>query len=207
MYKHRRIPLIAPSAICKPATTLCHSLQLSFLANPNLPAMLFSAATFTLAVATAASALTITAPDSNGVSWTSASGDPEAFSIELRDTNTPSVISPLAIANNVNTSAGTHSLQLPPVPDATTYQLEFVNVTNINQVYATSVTFPIVNQAQPTTSPAASSGTVTGTSLSASGSATSTVPASTASAAPNAALALNIPAVAPIFFASLALLV
>ncbi|KAG9122727.1 hypothetical protein FRC07_000761, partial [Ceratobasidium sp. 392] len=111
---------------------------------------MFSAATFSLALVAVASALTITGPDSNGwkngtvtVSWTSTPGDPEVFSIELRDTNTPSVISPLAVANNVNTALGTTSFLLPPVPDATTYQIEFVNVTNINQVYASSGTFPI----------------------------------------------------------------
>ncbi|KAG8689392.1 hypothetical protein FRC09_012445 [Ceratobasidium sp. 395] len=175
--------------------------------------MLFSAATFSLAIATAVSALTITAPDSNGwkngtvtVSWTSASGDPDVFSVELRDTNTPSVISPLAVANNVNTSAGTHSFELPPVPAATTYQLEFVNVTDINQVYATSATFPIVNQAQAATSSAATSGTVTGTPSSRAPSSASTAPASTTSSAPNAALGLNIPVLTAFFFAGLATL-
>ncbi|KAG8733641.1 hypothetical protein FRC10_012230 [Ceratobasidium sp. 414] len=147
--------------------------------------MLFSAATFSLAIAAAASALTITVPDSNGwkngtaiVSWTSTSGDLDVFSGELCDTKTPSVISPLAVTNNINTSAGTYSFQLPPVLDVTTYQCEFVNVTNINQVYATSIMFPIVNQAQAITSPAASSGTVTGTSPCTSVSAKSAAPTS-----------------------------
>ncbi|KAG8786107.1 hypothetical protein FRC12_016911 [Ceratobasidium sp. 428] len=174
--------------------------------------MLFSA-TFSLAAAAAASALTITAPDSNGwkngtvtTTWTSAAGDPDVFTIELRDTNTPSVISPLAVANNVNTSAGTYSFLLPPVPDATTYQIEFVNVTNINQVFASSATFPIVNQAQATTSSAATSGTVTGTPSSRAPSSASSAPASTTSPAPNAALGLNIPVLTAFFFAGLATL-
>ncbi|KAG8740830.1 hypothetical protein FRC10_003858 [Ceratobasidium sp. 414] len=214
--------------------------------------MLSSAAIFSLAIAAAASALTITAPDSNGwkngtvtVSWTSTSGDPDVFSVELRDTNTPSVISPLAVgmyqffrnrgmptygynrcspqrqhvcgdlflpaSHRPGWVSGAIRYSSPPpppgqLPTSTTYQLEFVNVTNINQAYATSVTFPIVNQAQSTTSPGANSDAMTSPSPSTLLSATSAAPASTTSAAPNTALALNIPAVAPMFFACLAAL-
>ncbi|QRV80050.1 GPI-anchored small secreted protein [Ceratobasidium sp. AG-Ba] len=174
--------------------------------------MRFSVAALSLAVAAAAaSAFTITKPDSSGwqngtvtVGWTSAAGDPPVFTIELRDTNTPSVISPLAVANNVNTSAGTHSFELPPVPAANTYQIEFVNVTNINQIYASSATFPIVNRAQAGTT--SSVNTVTGTPSSISASPSSTAPTTTTSAAANAALGLGVPSVTAVFFAGLAAL-
>ncbi|KAF8595830.1 hypothetical protein BDV93DRAFT_528397 [Ceratobasidium sp. AG-I] len=176
--------------------------------------MLFSSAVLSICAA-AVSALTITGPNSNGwkngtvtVTWTTASGDPEVFSMELRDTNTPSVISPLAVANNIKSSEGSHSFLLPPVPAANTYQLEFVNVTNINQVYATSGTFPIVNSAQAATSSGAASNTITGTGTgsSSSASATSSAPASATSAAANSAAGLHVPAVAALFLAGVAVL-
>ncbi|KAB5590504.1 hypothetical protein CTheo_6053 [Ceratobasidium theobromae] len=174
--------------------------------------MHFHTAFLALSTAAIASAMSITKPDSSGwqngtvtIAWTSAAGDPEVFSVELRDTNTPSVISPLAVANNVNTALGTYSFLLPPVPDAATYQIEFVNVTNINQVYASSTTFAIRNVAQAATSSAGTAGTITSASTrtGSSTSSTSTAPASTSSST-NSALGLEAPVLAVGVLAGLA---
>ncbi|CAE7211161.1 unnamed protein product, partial [Rhizoctonia solani] len=143
------------------------------------------------------------------VEWTSASGDPQVFTIQLRDTNTPSVISPMAIANNVQTPLGTTSLELPIVPEVNTYVIEFVNITDINQVYATSTTFPVVNVAQSASTTAttpAATGTAATSSASTSSAASASSIAPTTTATPNGALGLQAPAVAGSFLAMLAAL-
>ncbi|CAE6444609.1 unnamed protein product [Rhizoctonia solani] len=185
--------------------------------------MRFTVAALTLSVVSAVSAITITKPDSSGwkngtvtVEWTSASGDPSVFTIQLRDTNTPSVINPMAIANNVQTALGTTSLELPIVPEVNTYQLEFVNISDINQVFASSTTFPVVNVAQSASSTAttpASTGSVITSIVSSSSraSASSTTSASATSASAtaagsNGALGLQPPAIAGGLLAMLAAL-
>ncbi|CAE6512601.1 unnamed protein product [Rhizoctonia solani] len=180
--------------------------------------MRFTLAALTLSVLSAVSAITITKPDSSGwkngtvtVEWTSASGDQQVFTIQLRDTNTPSVINPMAVANNVQTSLGTTSFELPIVPEANTYVVEFVNITDVNQIYATSTTFPIVNVAQSASASAttpASTGTAATSSASTRSvtSASSTASASATSAASNSAFGLQVPALAGGFLAMLAAL-
>ncbi|CAE6454868.1 unnamed protein product [Rhizoctonia solani] len=182
--------------------------------------MRLTIAALTLSALSAVSAITITKPDSSGwkngtvtVDWTSASGDPSVFTIQLRDTNTPSVINPMAIANNVQTALGTTSFELPIVPEVNTYQIEFVNISDINQVYASSATFPVVNVAQSAsataTATATTSGVTTVTTIFASSSTSSTnstaAPASSTSAT-NGVLGLQVPAVAGGFLAMLAAL-
>ncbi|CUA67516.1 hypothetical protein RSOLAG22IIIB_07406 [Rhizoctonia solani] len=184
--------------------------------------MRFTVAALTLSAVSAVSAITITKPDSSGwkngtvtVEWTSASGDPQVFTIQLRDTNTPSVINPMAIANNVQTALGTTSLELPIVPEVNTYQLEFVNISDINQVYASSTTFPVVNVAQSASSTAttpASTGSAatsivsSSSRASASSTASAAASASATSTASNGALGLQAPAIAGGFLAMLAAL-
>ncbi|CAE6487963.1 unnamed protein product [Rhizoctonia solani] len=182
--------------------------------------MRFTLAALTLSALSAVSAITITKPDSSGwkngtvtVEWTSASGDPSVFTIQLRDTNTPSVINPMAIANNVQTPLGTTSFELPIVPEVNTYVVEFVNITDVNQVYVTSTTFPVVNVAQSasvtaTTPAATGSAATSGASTRSTASASSTAPASTTSAASNTngALGLQVPTIAGGFLAMLAAL-
>ncbi|CAE6396868.1 hypothetical protein ACGC1H_007373 [Rhizoctonia solani] len=184
--------------------------------------MRLTLAALTLSVLSAVSAITITKPDSSGwkngtvtVEWTSASGDPQVFTIQLRDTNTPSVINPMAIANNVQTPLGTTTFELPIVPEVNTYVIEFINVTDVNQVYATSTTFPVVNVAQSasttatipaTTGSAATSAATSAASTRSSASTSSTAAASATSAASNSALGLQPPALAGGFLAMLAAL-
>ncbi|CAE6447117.1 unnamed protein product [Rhizoctonia solani] len=177
--------------------------------------MRFTVATLTLSALSAVSAITITKPDSSGwkngtvtVEWTSAAGDPSVFTIQLRDTNTPSVINPMAIANNVQTAAGTTSFELPIVPEVNTYQIECVNISDINQVYASSATFPVVNVAQSASSTAtipATTATSSASTSSVSSTTSTSAPASTTSAT-NGALGLQVPAAAGAFLAMLALL-
>ncbi|KAJ7793790.1 hypothetical protein B0H14DRAFT_3889118 [Mycena olivaceomarginata] len=120
-----------------------------------------------LALAAASTrALTIntpTNPTSGGttsITWSSTSDDPcvllsspllsarsssanvqnSVFSIEL---NHPSFNSALAIANNVNPADNNRTVGLPPVPAEDNYTLTFVNITDINDVFATSGSFSI----------------------------------------------------------------
>ncbi|GAB1525668.1 hypothetical protein RhiTH_008831 [Rhizoctonia solani] len=180
--------------------------------------MRFTICALTLSALSAVSAITITKPDSSGwkngtvtTEWTSVSGDPSVFTIQLRDTNTPSVINPMAIANNVQTAAGTASFELPIVPQVQTYVIEFVNISDINQVYASSTTFPVVDVPQSAsasvtaTTPSATSATSTITTSTVSSSSSTAAPAST-SPVTNGALGLQAPAVIAGLLAMLAVL-
>ena len=77
------------------------------------------------------SALTLNTPEnlasggSATITWTTASGDPSTFSIELLNTV---FHNSFAIANNVNPSSGTITLDLPIVPPGNGYTLEAVDI-------------------------------------------------------------------------------
>ncbi|KAI6139996.1 hypothetical protein BKA82DRAFT_4220139 [Pisolithus tinctorius] len=123
------------------------------------------------------SALTLVAPTgattggSVTLTWQATSTDPAYFTFQLVN---PVFHDTFAIANNVQTSLGTLTLQLPQVPVDTNYQLEAINPSNVNDVYATSSTFSIG-------AATSSSNTATGTTTS--GTATSTSPTTTATTA------------------------
>jgi hypothetical protein len=105
-----------------------------------------------------ASALTITTISGNTVSegtitinWVTAADDAAGvFSIEL---NHPSFNNALAIGSNVDASFGTTTINLPNVPVADGYTIEFVDISNINSVFASSSPFSIgaVSQTLSTT--------------------------------------------------------
>ncbi|KIN99984.1 hypothetical protein M404DRAFT_777224 [Pisolithus tinctorius Marx 270] len=86
------------------------------------------------------SALTLVAPTgattggSVTLTWQATSTDPAYFTFQLVN---PVFHDTFAIANNVQTSLGTLTLQLPQVPVDTNYQLEAINPSNVNDVYAT----------------------------------------------------------------------
>ncbi|EJC98637.1 uncharacterized protein FOMMEDRAFT_149034 [Fomitiporia mediterranea MF3/22] len=112
------------------------------------------------------SALTITTPTnwtSTGpavITWSAVNGDPQTFSIELIN----NVFNrQFALANNVATGAMTLSLTLPSVPEGDGYNLQFVNIGNLTDVFAQTGDFAIG---------AAVSSSTTSTSASASGSGT-----------------------------------
>ncbi|EDR01117.1 uncharacterized protein LACBIDRAFT_312424 [Laccaria bicolor S238N-H82] len=112
-------------------------------------------------VAPLVSALTVsnpTNPTSGGqmtISWTTAAGDPDSFSIELINT---SFNNAFAIANNVDPSTGSITLTLPVVPVGAGYTIEFVDIGDINKVYTTSGSFSIgANSASSTSASTAAS--------------------------------------------------
>ncbi|KAJ7349703.1 hypothetical protein DFH08DRAFT_124346 [Mycena albidolilacea] len=150
---------------------------------------MFTQLCLSLALAAASTrALTIntpTNPTSGGttsITWSSTSDDP-VFSIEL---NHPSFNSALAIANNVNPADNNRTVGLPPVPAEDNYTLTFVNITNINDVFATSGSFSIGAAVSSSSgrSTASASGSVTQSGSASQASATS--PAVSGSGSPSA---------------------
>ncbi|KAJ7915802.1 hypothetical protein B0H13DRAFT_389199 [Mycena leptocephala] len=114
------------------------------------------------------------------ITWTQ---DPTlpVFSMELfhKDFNNA-----IAIANNVNPATGSLVVNLPVVPSDSGYTLQFVNITDINQVYDTSPEFSIAPPVSTTESSSASA-TASGTAESRSaGSVTVTMPMSGSMASP-----------------------
>ncbi|KAI6119719.1 hypothetical protein EDD16DRAFT_923084 [Pisolithus croceorrhizus] len=138
------------------------------------------------------SALTLNAPTgatTGGVvtiTWEAASTDPAYFTLQLVN---PAFHNTYAISNNVQTSLGTITLELPQVPVDTDYQLEAIDPSNVNDVYATSSSFSIgaaTSSSNTATTSTATSGATASTSTSpstASGTVasvtTATTPAST----------------------------
>ncbi|KAF7291374.1 hypothetical protein MIND_01281900 [Mycena indigotica] len=110
------------------------------------------------ALASTTSAISVNTPSdltSGGpatITWTSASDDP-VFSIELLH---PNFNEALAIANNVDPANNTITVTLPPVEAGDGYTIEFVNITNINDVFATSSSFSIAPAASASSAPSAS---------------------------------------------------
>nr|GAT45245.1 predicted protein [Mycena chlorophos] len=144
----------------------------------------------------AVEALTINTPSgltSGGmatITWTATSSDPP-FSIELVH---PSFNQDYAIANSVNPANQMITLQLPPVPPGSDYQLAFVNLTNINDVFASSSNFSVAAATSSTSGSASgtanleASGSASGSSTgSASGSATSSTTSASTSPSPSSA--------------------
>ncbi|KAJ7194884.1 hypothetical protein GGX14DRAFT_475707 [Mycena pura] len=95
------------------------------------------------------------------IHWTPDPAVP-VFSMELVH---PDFNDALAIANSVNGSLGYLKVDLPAVPADDGYTLQFVNISDIDDVYATSPVFAIA--APPTTSQAPTSA-LSSTSISAS---------------------------------------
>ncbi|CAL1694358.1 unnamed protein product [Somion occarium] len=112
--------------------------------------------------------------------WTTLSTDPTSFSLEL---NNPDLFhQALALGNNVDTSSGTLSFALGVVPASSGYTLQAVNVTNINQIFAESAPFSILD---PISTSSSASSTSSGLSSASSGTgSTRTVPAATTSSTP-----------------------
>ncbi|THH33168.1 hypothetical protein EUX98_g1023 [Antrodiella citrinella] len=75
------------------------------------------------------------------VTWTSSSGDPSSFSLEL--SNPQLFNQQFAVGNNLGTSVGTFTFQMPTVPADNRYVLQAVNISNDGQVFGESGTFAI----------------------------------------------------------------
>ncbi|CEL53414.1 hypothetical protein RSOLAG1IB_11346 [Rhizoctonia solani AG-1 IB] len=154
--------------------------------------MMLSAFTIVLLSIICARAFTITQPDAKGwprnsgpmtVRWTTDSSDPPIFTILLRDARESSVVNPLAVAANVPSSPGSFELDLPTVPISQTYQLLFVDPTNLTRILTTSPIFPITNSPITSSSETITQQTVTVT-LSLPSSVSPTVPPTTSSTVP-----------------------
>jgi len=158
----------------------------------------FSAAAALLAALplVARATLTITTPanwNASGLvtlTWTGDATDP-TFSVELLNGGLLT-FGALALLNNVSPTAGSASFSLGSVPVGSGYTIEFVNITNINQAYATSSPFAIGATYVATTSVSAAvstSGTPAVVTVSAVATTTVNAQASSSSAAAAAASA------------------
>ncbi|KAJ6576939.1 hypothetical protein DFH09DRAFT_1450503 [Mycena vulgaris] len=134
-----------------PSSTFSPSPSPSLSSSPTM----FTKICLTLALAvSAALSLSVNAPSSvtsggqTTITWNSTSSDP-TFSIELVH---PSFNNAFAIANSVDPTTNTLTLTIPAVPAEDGYTLQFVNVSDINQVYATSGSFAIGAEASSTAS-------------------------------------------------------
>ncbi|KAJ6538644.1 hypothetical protein DFH09DRAFT_1368809 [Mycena vulgaris] len=76
----------------------------------------------------------------------------------LHRAHPPSFNNAFAIANSVDPTANTLTLTIPSVPAEDGYTLQFVNVSDINQVYATSGSFAIGAEASSSAPPPTASG-------------------------------------------------
>jgi len=161
----------------------------------------FSAAAAFLAALplVARATLTITTPTNWNASglvtlaWTGDATDP-TFSVELLNGGLLT-FGALALLNNVSPTAGSASFSLGSVPVGSGYTIEFVNITNINQAYATSSPFSIGATYIATTSVSAAAASTSGTPavVTVSAVATTTVNAQASSSSAAAAAASATP--------------
>ncbi|KAK7053506.1 hypothetical protein R3P38DRAFT_1460025 [Favolaschia claudopus] len=160
---------------------------------------MFSKVCLGLSLAASVAALSINTPNdihSEGtttLTWTSDSSDP-VFSIEL---NHPSFHEALAIANNVNPGDNNRTITLPPLAAEDNYTLTFVNVTDINDVFATSNSFSIGAAVSSSSGSPSGSGSNSGggsasaTAPPSSSSGSQSSPSPSTSAPPNGALSVR----------------
>ncbi|KAF8514274.1 hypothetical protein JB92DRAFT_3115726 [Gautieria morchelliformis] len=101
--------------------------------------------------------LNIKGNSSNTITWTSSdtSTDPESFSIELIN---QVFNSQFALANNIPTTQGSITFQLPVVAPGPGYTVEFVNPGNINDIFATSAPFSVQENDVSSSSAASATG-------------------------------------------------
>ncbi|KAF5332610.1 hypothetical protein D9611_005284 [Ephemerocybe angulata] len=122
------------------------------------------------------SALTLHIPDnmrtsqSVTVTWDTAPGDPETFTLELTNEE---FHDQFALVNNIDPNQGSVTFTVPVVPVRGGYTLEAVNVGNIGDVYSKTGQFS-VGETFITGSSSSSSTTRTGTSTTGSTSTTGT---------------------------------
>ncbi|KAH7914560.1 hypothetical protein BJ138DRAFT_1143707 [Hygrophoropsis aurantiaca] len=116
------------------------------------------------------------------VTWTTASGDSPYFTLELVNTI---FNNEFAISNNVQTSLGTLTFEMPQVPPGDGYTLEAINTANVNDVYSTSGDFAIGAASTASTTSASSASGMTMSSGAVMSTGTTPATTSSASAAPS----------------------
>ncbi|XP_006453871.1 hypothetical protein AGABI2DRAFT_189218 [Agaricus bisporus var. bisporus H97] len=97
------------------------------------------------------------------LNWTSDATDPGTFSLSMVNENFHDTF---AIANNVQTNAGTITLTLPSIPPNREYTIIAINISNVTDIYATTPPFnvgPAVSTSQSSTSATGSSANPSGT--------------------------------------------
>ncbi|KIJ66577.1 hypothetical protein HYDPIDRAFT_174620 [Hydnomerulius pinastri MD-312] len=137
----------------------------------------FSALALALPLVSALTLNTPTGATTGGVvtiTWTASTTDSPYFTLEMVNT---AFHNTFAIANNVQTSLGTMTIELPQVPVGDGYTLEAVATNNVNQIYAQSGDFAVGAQTTPSTTMASTTATGS-TASSASTASTYTTPAS-----------------------------
>ncbi|KAH9049518.1 hypothetical protein EDB84DRAFT_1453161 [Lactarius hengduanensis] len=96
------------------------------------------------------------------ISWSSGDTDPVVFTIELVNINL--FHNAIAIANNVQKTAGSISVTLPIVQAGDGYTIEAVDIGNINNVFGTSGDFAIGATVTTTSSTSTSTSVLTSSS-------------------------------------------
>ncbi|KAI0742947.1 hypothetical protein C8Q80DRAFT_943166 [Daedaleopsis nitida] len=128
----------------------------------------------------------------NTITWQFSEGDPSPISINVINANNATLNGEFAIASFVNVSDQTFAVTNVTLRPGDGYQVQFVNNTNITQVFAASPTFTVK---PPGTSPAptvsASSSAASGSATSPSGSTSTASPTGSAAGGDNGALSLT----------------
>jgi hypothetical protein len=110
------------------------------------------------------------------LTWTATTVDPTSFTFELYNTIFSDTY---AIANTVQTSLGTLTLELPQIPVGDGYILQAVANSNVTDVYAQSGDFSVGAQTTPSTTMASTTASgSTASSVSGVATTTTTTPAS-----------------------------
>ncbi|PLW35955.1 hypothetical protein PCASD_12687 [Puccinia coronata f. sp. avenae] len=113
---------------------------------------LFTALSAFVALASGASALTITSPSAssywvqfvtNTIAWGTSSGDPELVSIQIINPTNKGFAGPFSIAEYVKASKLSYDVTNVQLVVGDGYQVQFINPTNNTEVLATSAQFSV----------------------------------------------------------------
>ncbi|KAI0772356.1 hypothetical protein BD413DRAFT_40650 [Trametes elegans] len=129
---------------------------------------------------------------SNTITWTFNQGDPSPININVVNGNNATLNGIFSIASFVNVSQETFTVTNVTLLAGDGYQVQFVNTSNITQVYASSANFsvkPAGTTPAPTVSATSSGASSTATSPSGSSSSSGSSPSSTGGA--NSAVSLT----------------
>ncbi|KAI8996261.1 hypothetical protein BD414DRAFT_477300 [Trametes punicea] len=166
--------------------------------------MRFSLAALALPIA-AANALQILSPSpssywvlntTNTITWQFQQGDPSPIAINVVNANNATLNGVFAIAPFVNVSAQSFTVTNVTLRPGDNYEVQFVNTTNITQVFATSGNFSVKPAGTAPASVVSASSSATGSAASASatspsGTSSSSASASATGAAKNNAISLT----------------
>ncbi|KAG7453285.1 uncharacterized protein BT62DRAFT_879709 [Guyanagaster necrorhizus] len=106
---------------------------------------------------------TVTSGGNLTITWSSTTSDPSTFLIELSNVD---FNSQFAIANNVNTSLNTITVELPEVNAGSGFTIQFVNIENNSQIYAETSDFSIASAASGSAASTVAATTATGSAAS-----------------------------------------